>query len=174
MSRMCVALLACAAVAAGCGDEDDPASPASGASAGGQAEQRLTKEKWIERADAICVETEDAQAEISDSLAELRSRSYRGLLRKYVRVLRKGVAETRDGFDRLRALKPPAADELQVAEWLSAVDQMLGTYDDVVVALRDAKRARLVKAIREGERIDGEQEVLADLLGLVDCRNVFS
>lgn len=173
MFRMCVALLACVAVTAGCGDEEDAASPASGSSAAKQAEQRLTKEEWIERADAICVETEDAQGEIEDSLAAIRSRSYRGLFKKAARVIKEGVAETRDGFDRLQALKPPAADSAQVAEWLSAVDQMLGTYDDIVIGLRDGKRTRLVKAVREGERIDGEQEVLADLLGLVDCRNVF-
>lgn len=169
MLRRCVPLLACLILAVvGCGEEDDASS------AGGKAaDSRLTKDEWIERADAICLKTEDAQAEIADRIAEIRSRSYRGAFKKFVGVVEDSVAETRDGFDRLRALRPPADDEAEVDEWLSAVNEMLGTYDDLIVAVRKDNRRRLVKAIREGRRIDGEQEILADLLGLVDCRTVF-
>ncbi len=173
MFRTCAALVACMALAVGgCGEEED-ASPAGSSAGSDRAGQRLTKQEWIERADAICLETEDAQQEIEDKAAEIRSRSFAGVRRKIAAVIEDRLAQTRDGFRRLKALKPPRADEAQVAEWIDAVDQMLGTYDDLIAALRKDDRKLWVKTPRETREIDGEQEVLADLLGLVDCRTAF-
>lgn len=164
MSRALVALLIGAALfAAGCGEEEKPSS-----AAGPSGDGRLTKQEFVARADAICLETKDAQNMIQDRIGELvRGNAQRG----FATFLREQRKEKRAGFARLQKLSPPVADQAAVDEWLGTVEDQLDAYATIEKALRKDDRTALLRAVRQGRRADGEQEILADLLGLVDCRN---
>jgi len=147
----------------GCGED-------AGSSAGDEPGQsRLTKEEYLAQADAICVETVEEQRKVGDRIAEARPGNIRKLLPQ---LMRANAKATRTGLGRLKRLRPPLADQGQVDEYLEVVEQALDASDAYVTAIRRKKRTSALRSAREGRRLDGEQEILADLLGLVDCRRL--
>jgi hypothetical protein len=80
---------------------------------------------------------------------------------------------TRDGFDRLNALSPPAAEKVRVTEYLTAVDRLPDNREKVIEPLRQGNRAAAIKITSADEGLDAKQDRLGDALGLTGCSNVF-
>jgi hypothetical protein len=80
---------------------------------------------------------------------------------------------TRDGYDRLKALSPPAAEAAPVTGYLAAVERLLDSREKVVAPLRDDDRAAAAKVASADDRLDAQQDRLGDALGLDACSNVF-
>lgn len=147
----------------GCGED-------AGSSAGDEPGQsRLTKEEYLLQADAICAETVEQTRRIGDRVAGVRARNFS---KQVAALLRAQAKEIRAGYRRVKALRPPLGDQPQVDEYLATVQDVIDANDDYITALRTKRRTAMLRALREGRRADGEQEILADLLGLVDCRRL--
>ncbi len=80
---------------------------------------------------------------------------------------------TRDGYEKLKALSPPAAEEARVTEYLTAVERLLDNREKVVQPLRDEDRAAAAKVASAADGFDAKQDRLGDALGLDDCSNLF-
>ncbi len=168
MLRTYVPLLACVALlTGGCGGDDDDSSDGGGR--GEQPEQRLTKAEYVAQANRICTDTADVQEDYEERIESLD----RGDLEAAAPVIEEVLDKTREGYERLRALSPPAAQEADVRAYLASVERLLATRDKLTQAARDDDRAAGERAGDEGDKIDVEQERLAERLGLDACENIF-
>lgn len=170
MLRMYVPVLACAVlVVGGCGgDNDDDGSSGSGAQSP-PAQTRLTKAEYVTQANKICSDTEDAQEEFDDKLDDLD----RNDLPAAAPIIEDGLETTREGYDKLKALSPPAADQAEVDAYLAALDRLLDAYDGLAKAARDDDRAAGQRVAAEVQKLDDAQEPLGEALGLDDCEKIF-
>jgi len=167
MFRTYTPVLACVALAiGGCGGDDDGSSPGG---SNPPAEKRLTKTEYVAQANRICKDTEIAQETFDDRIDKLD----RGDLPAAAPILEDALETTREGYDRLKALSPPAADQAQVDAYLAAVQRLLTSLDKLTAAARDDDRAAGRRAVAEGEKHDDEQEPLAERLGIDNCVDVF-
>ena len=131
----------------------------AGCSSGDGDDGRLSKEEYVERADAICAEYD---RRLSDLPEPGNIRELGELAADALPVARKGVAE-------LRALRPPAELQPRVSEWLERNDRNIR----MIGALRDAARAGQTTRVQEiaSEAADNEQaaDALAKEIGLEAC-----
>jgi hypothetical protein len=166
MFKTYVPVLAFAALAlGGCGGDEDSSS----AEKTPAAQTRLTQAEYVAQANKICKDTEDAQKEFDDKMDKID----RGDLEGAAPIIEGAVKTTRTGYDRLKALSPPAADEARVGAYLTAVDQQLESRDRLVEALRDDDRAAARKAADDGDRLGEASRRLGNGLSLDDCSNTF-
>jgi hypothetical protein len=150
---MCVWLLACAVLAlGGCGGDDGDSS-----SSGGSGGKPLTKAAYLIRAGQICSDTEAEQAKFKSRIATIDQDN----LPAGAAIIADALKITRQGFDRLKALSPPASDRAIVDHYVAAVERLLGSRDKLVDAARKNNRSAGLKASREGDKLD----VVADRLG---------
>jgi hypothetical protein len=77
------------------------------------------------------------------------------------------------GYEKLKALSPPAAEEARVTEYLTAVERLLDNREKVVQPLRDEDRAAAAKVASADDGFAAKQDRLGDALGLDDCSNLF-
>jgi hypothetical protein len=110
-----VALGALAVVPAACGGDDD--------------DGEVTKEQFIENADAICKETnEDIQQSLSDLSDDATNEEAADV------ALERAVPRFREQIEQLRDLDPPAADAEEIeALW----DDLDASTDELEAKLRD-------------------------------------
>jgi hypothetical protein len=166
MFRTYVPVLACVALAVGgCGGDDDE-DPSAG---GPPAEKRLTKAEYVAQANGICSDTKDAQKEFDDKADDLD----RDDLPAAAPIIEDALKVTRAGYERLKALSPPAADQARVDAYLAAVDRLLDSRDQLTEALRDDDRTAARKHAATGGELYADQKPLAAALDLDDCRNIF-
>lgn len=168
MFRKFAPVLACVALlVSGCGgDEDD--SSTSGLSSDADAKP-LTKAEYVAQANKICKDTKQAQEPFDDRADDLD----RDDLPAAGKLLEDASEVTRDGYDRLKALTPPAAEKARVTEYLTAVERLLDNRERVIPPLRDDDRAAAAKIASADDGLDATQDRLGDALGLEDCSNVF-
>jgi hypothetical protein len=131
----------------------------AGCSGGDGGDGRLSKEEYVERADAICAEYERRLDELPEpaSIRELGDVAARALP-----LARRGVRE-------LKALRPPGEIRADVRRWLEPNDRNLVLLE----ALRDAARAGKTTRVQEiaSEAADNEAAAdrLAKRIGLQAC-----
>ena len=162
-------VLACLVLlVSGCGGDDDDSSP-SGAPSRADAPKPLTKAEYVTQGNKICRDAAKAQEPFDDEADKLD----RDDLPAAGKLFEDALEVTRDGYDRLKALSPPAAEEAPVTEYLSAVDRLLDNRQKVIQPLRDDDRAAAAKVAAADDSLDARQDRLGDALGLDDCSNVF-
>ena len=166
MFRRYVPVLVCVALAAGGCGGDDSDDPATGDAAPAQ---ELTKAEYVARANSICSDTEDAQKAFDTRIDRLK----RNDLRTAAHIIEDALKSTREGYDRLRALTPPASDKAQVKEYLASVQRLLQSRVRLTAALLDNDPAAARKVATQDDKLDAEQRRLAERLGLGDCNNTF-
>jgi hypothetical protein len=128
-------------------------------SLGEGADDRLSRDEYIRRADTICADYDKrlndlGRAESVEQLAENADRA---------------LPIAQEGVGKLRELQPPENLERPVDEWLERNDRNV----DLIEALRDAARAGEETRIQELAAEAAENEAAADRLagriGLKDC-----
>jgi hypothetical protein len=130
-----------------------------GCSGNGDGDDRLSREEYVRRADAVCREYDKRLNELGQpsSIEELAALADEAL----------PVAE--EGVGKLRELEPPESLERRVGEWLERNDRNV----DLIEALRDAARAGEETRVQELAAEAADNETAADRLarriGLKDC-----
>jgi hypothetical protein len=132
-------------------------SDISGQNGGG----RLSKDRYIDKANAIC-ETSKAEAAqiVAPSLADPVA-------------VEEAVAQAhgiqRRAYRKLRELEPPARDEPAVKEWLRAVAGAVEQIAAVRRGLAAGDRRAITVATEKGVAFTSEAEEFADAYGIEEC-----
>jgi hypothetical protein len=169
MFRTYVAVLACAALSVGgCGGGEDSSS-AGNSGQTTAAQTRLTHGQYVARANKICKDTGDAEQEYLDRANKLE----RGDLKARAPIIADALKVTRAGYDRLKALSPPAADKAQVDAYLTTIDRRLDLLAQAAEAARGGDRAAAKKAAADSNGLDSAQDPLVRQLGLEECKRTF-
>jgi hypothetical protein len=146
-----LAVLAACLLAAACGSNDGANGDTQSA--------RLTKEEYIAQADAIC---QEANAEI-DAVPEPESTEE---LAEYGEQV---VEIGREQLDRLRALRPPEADEETINGAYDLLDQQLAIADDLIAAAREGDLEQVQELLAQGEQLNEQADQIANDYGLTEC-----
>jgi hypothetical protein len=136
---------AAAALAAGCG--------------GGGGGDRLTKEEYIQQADAICA---DATEQI-DALGQPQS------LEDLAAMTKQAVAIAADQLEKLRALVPPEEIEEQVNRAYDLLEQQNGVADEIVAAAEAGDAEKIQQLVDEAAPLEQEGDDIAANIGLQEC-----
>jgi hypothetical protein len=155
---MAVGLLA-VVLAGACGDDDEEDENA--AEVPPPAADTLTKEEFVRQADAVCVETRQQLAAVrppNQGDAQDRGRYFDDLA---------NLARTRG--ERLRALRPPPADQATVDQLHRHYDQQVAKFNEYGTAEKAGNRAASRRAQREGQALDRQFDQVAQQYGLVEC-----
>ena len=120
---------------------------------------RLSKEAWVTRADAICARVNDRleQTEQPETMTEL------------VKVLDQGLEDVNTAVADLRALEPPEDDEAKVDAWLANVERASVELKKARDAAQDEDQAALAAALESGTKVNDEGNAQARELGLTEC-----
>ncbi len=137
--------LAAVALAAGCG--------------GGGDGDRLTKEEYIQQADAICA---DATGQI-DGLGEPQS------LEDLAAMTKQAVAIAAAQLEKLRALVPPEEIEEQVNRAYDLLEQQNGVADEIVAAAEAGDAEKIQQLVDEAAPLEQEGDDIAANIGLQEC-----
>jgi hypothetical protein len=131
----------------------------AGCSGGDGGDGRLSKEEYVERADAICTEYERRLNELPKPAS----------IRELGEVAARALSLARRGVRELKALRPPGEVRADVRRWLERNDRNLMLLE----ALRDAARAGKTTRVQEIASGAADNEAAADRLakriGLQAC-----
>jgi hypothetical protein len=136
------ALLAVAALAAGCGGDG-----------------RLSKEAFVKQGDAIC---RDYNAKIGALKAPAAASDVPAYLDRAKRELDLALA-------RLRLLKPPTSASGDFARLLALSDETRRVTDDLKAAAQSGDRKALRAASQRGEELNRREDEISRRLGLTEC-----
>ena len=129
------------------------------AACGGDGGEQLSKDEWLEQADAICAQAdEDVEAlteptkldeipEFTDTASEI----------------------SRDALSNLRALQPPEEDQATVDEMLDLVEQQIEIGEQIGEAAADGDQEEVQRLAAEAEPLENEANEKARQYGLDDC-----
>ena len=156
MRSMFVAALGSAALAvAGCGDDGDSGSPSGDGNA-------LTKAQYIAQADKICAEVDKATQTYSDQIDALPKGSGP---ERIATILEGGLAETRKGVARLKALDAPSEDKATIDAYFTSIDKSITAYEGLQQAVQDKDETRRGESPRRPTRCstssDGSPSAMA-------------
>jgi hypothetical protein len=148
LSRTATSAVVLVVFAAGCG----------GSGGGGE---RLSRDAYIAKADAICrgVDAQRKKIPVPAAIPDIPAYVDRALP-----ILDSAVSE-------LRALQPPAALDEQVSAWLSAIGDERGALSDLrgAAAKNDVAKVRAIGSTSTG--VAARARTQARAIGLVDCAN---
>jgi hypothetical protein len=129
------------------------------AACGGGGGDRLTKAEYIVQADAICKQADGEIAALGDpkTLAELAELADRA------------VAIGRAELSKLRALKPPRADEATLDQAYDLIGRQLDLAGQIAAAARAGDQAKIQALVEQGNPIGREARKIATDYGLKQC-----
>ncbi len=157
-------MLGAAALAvAGCGGDDKD----SGSSGGGAA---LTKAQFLTKATTICRDTKKAQLPFTDRVNTLPDRTD---IKRVAPLLAGALAESRKGYDKLRALPAPSEDKALLDAYFVAAGRLLDALEDLAEASRKSDRPAGAKVARETRALSEDQARRAIAYGFRACGDVF-
>jgi len=169
MRRMLVVVLGSAALAvAGCGDDKSSTSSAPPADGSGQAAATPEKGAYIARADAICRDIAEATQRYENQIDALPPGSKPDAASG---ILDAGLAQTRKGLARLRALPAPSEDRATLDAYYDSFGKSLRAYAKLVDAARRNDRAQATKLASQTDALATEQRQLAKRYGFRRCRS---
>jgi hypothetical protein len=121
--------------------------------------QALTREEWIEQADAICAEANSRIDAIADpqSAEELATRA------------EEVIAISEEQLGKLEALTPPPELEPQVGEAIGLIRQQIELVREIATAAVAGDQAQVEAILAEGESLDQRLDALAREIGLTEC-----
>lgn len=165
MRRLLLAALGSAALGAGgCGGDDG-----SGTSSAADDGATLTKAQYITAADRICRDVDAKTQKYADQVDALPEGSGPAKLRP---ILEAGLAETRRGVDRLKALTVPSADRATVDSYFASIDRSIVAYEALQNAVGDEDEDEARKIAAAADPLFDEQRRLAKAYGFKQCRSV--
>lgn len=168
MRRMLAGVLGSAALAvAGCGDDKSATSSPSPAGGSGQAAAAPAKGAYIARADAICRDIAEATRRYENQIDALPPGSKPDAASG---ILDAGLARTRKGLARLRALPAPRADRATLDAYYDSFGRSLRAYAKLVDAARDDDRSQATRLASQTDALAAEQRRLAKRYGFRRCR----
>lgn len=159
LPRAAIAAAALALGAAGCGDDGD-SGPAGG---------ELTKAQFITEADKVCKEVEAATKTYSDQVDALPEGSDS---ERIANILEGGLAETRRGVGRLKALRPPSEGKRTIDAYFASIDKAIATYADLLQAVSAGDEAKASRLADQADPLFDEQRRLARQYGFKRCRSL--
>jgi hypothetical protein len=140
------ALAVVAALAAGCG---------------GGGGDRLTKEDYIAKADAIC----KSANEKLDALPAPES------LEDVASLADDAIAIQEDALSQLRDLKPPEADEARLNEAYDLLGQQVEIGRQIAQAAKDGDEAKVQELLGQIDPVNEQADQIAQDYGLAECGN---
>ncbi len=168
MHRTVAVVLGSAALAAaGCGDDKSSTSSSAPADEAGQGAATPAKGAYIARADGICRDIAEATQRYESQIDALPPGSKPNAASG---ILDAGLAETRKGLARLRALPAPSEDKATLDAYYDSFGRSLRTYTKLVDAARDNDRAQATKLASQTDALATEQRQLAKRYGFRRCR----
>jgi hypothetical protein len=137
--------LGVAALVAGCG--------------GGGGGDRLSKEEYIAKADAICKEADDkitalGEPQSFEELANLASEA---------------VTIGEEELSALRALQPPEADEATLNSAYELIGRQLEIAGQIAAAAKEGDQAKIQELIDQATPLQDEARKIAEDYGLTEC-----
>jgi len=131
----------------------------AGCSGGGDGDDRLSKDEYVERADAVCADYDKRLGDLPDpgSIAALGP-----LTRRALPIAREAVAQ-------LRELRPPEDLQARVNEWLKLNVLNVRRIEELGNAARAGDRVRVQEIARDAAANEREADRLARELGLETC-----
>lgn len=160
MRRMLLAALGSAALAvAACGDDGESAS----------SDKPLTKAQYISQADRICREVEASTKTYSDQVDKLPAGAG---AERVGSILEGGLAETRKGVERLKALRTPTEDKATVEAYFASIDKAIAAYEGLVQAVRAEDEAKARRYAQRADPLFDEQRRLSTRYGFKQCRSL--
>lgn len=160
MRAVLAAALAGAVLAvAACGGGD------SGSSGG----ETLTKAQYITRADRICKQLEEATRTYSEQVDALPAGAD---TTRIANILKSGLAKTRKGVERLKALKAPSEKRATLDAYFTSIDKAVVAYDGLVDAVSAKDEAKARRLARQIDPLFDDQRRLARQYGFQQCRSL--
>ena len=144
-SGAAAAAIAAAALAAACG--------------GSGGSDRLTKEEYIQEADAICA---DANQQIN-ALGEPQD------LEQLAAMSEQAVTIAEQQLAKLRALVPPEEIEEQVNRAYDLVEQQNGIAEEIAAAAKAGDADKIQQLVDEAAPLEQEGDDIAANIGLQEC-----
>jgi len=158
-------LLGAAALAvAGCGD-------GGGEPVGGTATP-LTKAQFTARAEAICRDVKQAQRPYSD---RIRALSRIDELKRLAPILDDALGASRQGLERLRAVRAqaPGEDRAALDGYYAAADRLLAASTQLRDAAQSNDRAKARRIAAREDALSADAQRRAGEYGLEDCGDAF-
>ena len=168
MRRRLLALLLPTLIAlfAACGGGDEAQAPPPSAPAPAEAAapaetdgERLTKAEWIEQADALCAQAEDELDALGtpETLADIAA------------LVPRAIEISEEQLGKLKALRPPAADEATLARALDLLEQQIDVLRRLGEAATAGDGAAVGEIATEGSTLNDEADSIAQSYGLEVC-----
>lgn len=129
------------------------------AACGGGDGERLTKDQYIDAADAICVGVNERL----DALGEP------GTLEEVVALAEDAIAIQEEALNRLRALRPPEADVATLNGAYDLLDQQVELGNELAEAARVGDTDRITELVGELQGVDDQADEIARDYGLQEC-----
>ena len=138
------------------------------ASSGGGA--ALTKAQFITKATAVCRDTKKAQLPFTDKVNSLPDRTD---IKRVAPLLAGALAESRKGYDKLRALPAPSEDKALLDAYFAAAERLLDALEDLADARERATVPAGAKVARETQALTDDQAQKAIDVRPQGCGDVF-
>jgi hypothetical protein len=150
-----VAALAFVLALAGCG---------GGEEGGSKAEEGVSKQEFIGKADAICTEANERREALQSP--EMRSLEHPGAVVRYARTMEPVYA---GALTRLKGLEVPRKDEETIKAMLAKFEQAFTRIPDVVAAGRERDEGRMEQAWNDWTNLAIEGQSIAHKYGSKEC-----
>jgi hypothetical protein len=131
----------------------------AGCGGGGDGGERLSKDEWIEEADAICARADEEVGALTEP----------STLDEIPEFTESASEISREALADLRALQPPEEDQATVDEMLDLVEQQIELGEQIGEAARDGDQEEVQRLAAEAEPLEGEANEKARQYGLEDC-----
>jgi hypothetical protein len=122
-------------------------------------DERLTKEEFVEQADAICAEYDRRLDALPDP------ENVRGI----ADVANQAFPIAQEGIRKLRELRPPEELEPQVERWLRLNDANARAIHALAEAAENADTQRVQEIASDAAENERRADALAKEIGLVEC-----
>ena len=129
------------------------------AACNGGGDDRLSKEEYVRRADAICARYDARLAKLPQptNLAGLE------------RTAGQALPIAREGVERLRALRPPEELDPKVRDWLARNDENVAKIGELQAAAQAGDTRRVQELAAEAADNEARADAIAKEIGLRDC-----
>ena len=132
---------------------------ATGCAGGGAEDDRLSRDEYIRRADAICAEYDERL----DRLSRARS------VGELAALAGRALPIAREGVGKLRGLRPPLDLESRVNEWLERNDENVERIRELREAARRGDETRVQEVASAAVDNERAADALARRIGLREC-----
>ena len=132
---------------------------ALGATGCGGGDDRLSREEYVSKADAICTRVENRL----ERLGQAES------VERFAQLAEEAIPIVRKSFDDIEALEPPEELEARVHEWDEINRRGLEALEDLPAAARARNRTEVEGILRRADANEKRADKLAREIGFKKC-----